>query len=243
MVSPSRAKRAACTWPGRKVRRWKDAGAGAGVRARPSHTPRVVPIATSAATTGGAVERRRPRPTSRDSLAAGLESVLAPSRAKARSRAVWKRSSGDFSRERRTTRTSPAGSPGPLLDALVVGGGKSAEDLDAVLDRLPRGERAGRETVAQRLPLKQLRDDVGRAVVVPDVVDGDDVGVAEERGGLGLVFEAEQAILVGRHVGEENLDGDLAGQAKVPGFVDLAHSPLARQGSDPLGADARSRSQ
>ena len=47
-------------------------------------------------------------------------------------------------------------------DALLVRGGEAARDLERVVERLARRERARREPVAQRLALEQLRDDVGR---------------------------------------------------------------------------------
>ena len=66
-------------------------------------------------------------------------------------------------------------------DALLVRRGQAAGDLDRVVDRLARGQRAARERVAQRLALEQLGDDVRHAGVGADVVDGQDVRVVERR--------------------------------------------------------------
>ena len=60
-------------------------------------------------------------------------------------------------------------------DALVVRRGEALRDLPRVVDRLAHRQRARLQPAAQRLPLEQLRDDVGRAVVDADVVDGQDV--------------------------------------------------------------------
>ena len=68
----------------------------------------------------------------------------------------------------------------------------------AVVDRLARHQGAVAEQVAQRLALQQLADDVGGAVVRAGVVDGEDVGVVQRRGGAGFLVEAAQAIGVGR---------------------------------------------
>ena len=75
-------------------------------------------------------------------------------------------------------------------DALVVRGGEPLGDLPRVVDRLARRQRAAVQTAAQRLALEQLGDDVRRAGVPADVVDGQDVRVIELPGGARLLLEA-----------------------------------------------------
>jgi hypothetical protein len=68
------------------------------------------------------------------------------------------------------------------------------------------------QVVAQRDALDELGDDGGQAVEAGDLVDGDDVGVAELGGGAGL---AEEALAVGialQHAGMGQLQGDEAVQ-------------------------------
>ncbi len=60
-----------------------------------------------------------------------------------------------------------------------------------------------------------------------DVVDGDDVGVVQGRGSLGLLHEAALALGVGDLLRRQDLDGDEAVQVRVAGLVDHAHPALA----------------
>ena len=77
-------------------------------------------------------------------------------------------------------------------DALVVRGGEAAGDLDGVVDGLARRQRRGADARAQRLAFEQLRDDVGRAVVAADVVDGEDVRMIERAGRACFLLEPAQ---------------------------------------------------
>ena len=82
-------------------------------------------------------------------------------------------------------------------DPLVVGGGQAPGHLQGVVGRLADGKGSDLQTLPQRLAFEQLRDEVGRALVVPDVVDGEDVRVVEEAGGAGLVLEPVAAGRIG----------------------------------------------
>ena len=62
-------------------------------------------------------------------------------------------------------------------------------ELQGVLDGLANGQRTGVQPLAQRLAFQQLRDQIGRALVVAHVVDGQDVRVVEKAGGAGLLLE------------------------------------------------------
>ena len=79
-------------------------------------------------------------------------------------------------------------------DALVVRGREAVGDLHGVVDGLAHRQRARAEPIAQRLALEQLRDDVRRAVLLADVVDGEDVRMIERGGRLRLLLEAAEAI-------------------------------------------------
>jgi hypothetical protein len=50
------------------------------------------------------------------------------------------------------------------------------------------------QTVAQAFTVEQLGDDVWRAFVLADLIDGDNVGMIESGGGLGFYLEPAQAI-------------------------------------------------
>ena len=79
----------------------------------------------------------------------------------------------------------------------------------------------------ERLALHVLHHDEVEAVGLGDVVDGDDVGVVERRGRLGLLHETPLALRVGHLVGGEDLDGDEAVEVGVAGLVDDAHAAFA----------------
>ena len=110
---------------------------------------------------------------------------------------------------------------------------RPARDLDRDVDRLADRQRRRSRPVAQRLALEQLRDEVRRAVVRADVVERDDVGVGERRDGARLLLEAAQAVRVRRQVAGQDLDRDVAPEARVAGAVDLSHAART-EGRDDL---------
>ena len=115
-----------------------------------------------------------------------------------------------------------------MHDALRVGEGEAVEDL--LHDRelvLEAREGALREQLPQVLALEQLHGHVGHALLLPEVVDGDDVRVVELGGGLGLALEAVAGALVLAELAGDDLDRDLAAEHRVEGAEDLAHGALA----------------
>jgi hypothetical protein len=107
-------------------------------------------------------------------------------------------------------------------------------DLGDDVDGLLRREGLAADAVRQRLAAQVLEDQVGRALVLAPVVDGDDVGVIEARGGAGLDVEAapilvgERAVVAARH----ELDGDVAPELQVAGEVDRAETAAAEPADD-----------
>ena len=127
----------------------------------------------------------------------------------------------------------------PVDDAFLVRGREAMRDLRRVVDRLALREPAAGEDGAQRLAFEELLDDVRRAVHLPDVVDGGDVGVVEDPGGLGLLLEAAQAVGIGGEGRRQHLDRDLARKPRVLRPIDLAHPPGADLAEDLVGAELR----
>ena len=73
-------------------------------------------------------------------------------------------------------------------------------------------------------PSTQLHHRVRRLTLAADVVDRQDVGVAERRDDAGFALEARERLrVVGETLGE-HLDRDVALQPRVPGAIHLAHS-------------------
>ena len=112
-------------------------------------------------------------------------------------------------------------------DPALVRDGEGARDLERPLPGLARRERARAQALAQGLPLEQLGDDVGRAVVGSEIEHRDDAGVVELPGGAGLLLEAADPLRIERDVAVQDLDRDVAAEARVAGAVDLAHAPRA----------------
>lgn len=128
----------------------------------------------------------------------------------------------------------------PVRDPLRMRGRQSRGDLDAVLQRLARGQRAGAELVAQRPSLEPLHHRVGHSPIGADVVDRHDVGMGQGRHGPGLPFEARERFGTIGRMARKDLDGDGAIQAAVARFVDFAHPAGAERGEDLVRAEPRS---
>jgi len=101
----------------------------------------------------------------------------------------------------------------------------------------------GKETFAERLPFEFLRDDVRHALVRTDIVDGEEIGVAECPCGLRFLLEAAQAVEVGRRPWWQHLQGDLAPEAWVPRDVHLTHAACPEQAAELVGTQPRACSQ
>ena len=99
----------------------------------------------------------------------------------------------------------------------------------AYVNGLAHRQAARTQLIAERLALQQLRDDVGRAVLVPDVIDGQDVRMVQRRGRLRLLREPAEAIRIGSEARRQHLDGDLAPEHGVAGPVHLAHAAGAER--------------
>ena len=75
-------------------------------------------------------------------------------------------------------------------DALVVRRREATRHLEGDLDGLAQRQGSPLQPLAQALAVQELRDEVGRPVVRPDVVHDDDVRVVQQALGPGLLFEA-----------------------------------------------------
>jgi hypothetical protein len=79
----------------------------------------------------------------------------------------------------------------------------------------------GWRAIVQRPAFDQLHHDIGRVVDFADVVDGDDVGMVELGGGLGLTHQARPSN--GAQVGfAQYFDRHIAVELLVAGAVDGA---------------------
>lgn len=127
-------------------------------------------------------------------------------------------------------------------DALSVRGGKAFRDLRYVLQDHPLRKRVlASQACAERLPFQQLGDDVGNLAMPADVVDRQDVGVAERGRHPSLSFESFEAGRVRNDRRRQNLDRDVAAEAGVTGAIDSAHASRSEQRDDLVRTQTRAR--
>ena len=110
-----------------------------------------------------------------------------------------------------------------------MGGGEALRDLDRDLEGAPLRQPAAGEALLQRLALDQLEHDVGHVALAADVVDADDRGVVDGARGAGLLLEQAQPLGLACGLEVEQLDRDLAAQARVEGAVHLGHAADAER--------------
>ena len=119
-------------------------------------------------------------------------------------------------------------------DALVVRGGEAIRDLRPQSGASLRiGSGAAIQARAQRLAFEQLHDGERDAVLLSELVDGEDVGMREGRDRLGFALEARPRRSVRGEPGWQNLDRDLPPEPGVGRPVHLAH-PAGTERRDDL---------
>ena len=119
-------------------------------------------------------------------------------------------------------------------DSLLVRGGEAVGDLrgdvqDAAVRRRPAAQQR-----PQVRSLDMLHDDVRRAAVGADFMDGDDVGMIERRRRAGLAGEARQALPVAGETLRKDFDGHRAAQRRIARVVDFSHATRPERPDDPV---------
>ena len=122
-------------------------------------------------------------------------------------------------------------------DAHVVRGGQTFRCLARELDGFRRGQGAALKPRAQRLALQQFADQVRRALVNADVVDGQDVRVVQLSRGARFLLEAVHTSGVAREGLGDQLDRNLAAETAVARAIDLPHAAGTEPSDDFVGAD------
>ena len=87
--------------------------------------------------------------------------------------------------------------------------------LQRVVERFPDRQLTVDERSPQRLTVEQLGDDV-RPIGGADFVNGEDVRMIQRGDRAGFLLEATEAIGVGGERRGQDLDGDVAAEARVP---------------------------
>ena len=92
------------------------------------------------------------------------------------------------------------------------------------LDRDTRRQRAG-DAVRQAAPGDQVEDEVETAVLFARFVELDDVAMADPPDRLRLAKPAPAILRTDPNARADDLDGDAAGQLRLPRLIDDPHSP------------------
>ncbi len=117
-----------------------------------------------------------------------------------------------------------------MHDPAHVRGVERLADLRAHARGLARGQGTGlADDRREVLALDQLHHDVRPGVVLAEVVNGDDVGVAQRRGRPGLVTEPGQEVGVAPELGAQQLDGNVALELRVARAIDAGHAALSEK--------------
>ena len=124
----------------------------------------------------------------------------------------------------------------PVDDAIRVGHFQRTQQLAHDAQDFPGVEVvAGVEIGLQLLAMHVLHDDIGKVLFLAVVIDGDDVGMIELAGGLGLDQEAA-GMLLGlariKLIRADGLDGDGALDDGVEALIDDTHRALADRADD-----------
>ena len=122
-------------------------------------------------------------------------------------------------------------------DAFGVGGVECVGDFNGEGNELIAGKRATADEMVERDAIEELHGDEGLALVLPDIVDGANVGMVESGRGLSFATETGQSLGIAGEFGGEKLEGDEAMQARVFGLVDDAHAASAEFFGDAVVRD------
>ena len=117
-------------------------------------------------------------------------------------------------------------------DAFFVRGGERVGESAGDVDDLCGGQAAGRDEAVEGLAFDEFHGEEMDAVGFFDREDGDDVGVIEGGDGAGFALKTGEAVGIARHIGRQNLEGDVAVEFGVGGAIDLAHAAGAEGADD-----------
>ena len=122
-----------------------------------------------------------------------------------------------------------AGLDVPVDDARVVGRGQGRRARRRPRRGASPVDGAGGDAVGQRLAREPLHDDVGHAVVLAGVEDGDRVGMGQAGGGPCLGLEPGADVVARRtSSGRRNLDRDRPVERRSMRVVDVGHPAPAQ---------------
>ena len=113
----------------------------------------------------------------------------------------------------------------PFFMGVLQGLANLGDDCQCLL----RLQTSALDEMPQIAPVDELHDQVKQAARFAEIVDGDDVGMAEPGQGAGFASKAFGKGRIATPLGRQDLDSHLAIQLDLPGPVDGAHAALADQ--------------
>ena len=126
-------------------------------------------------------------------------------------------------------------------DSLLVRRRQSVRDLHAVLDRLTLRQCPFIEQRPQAFPLQQLGDQKRRAVVLTDVMNGENVGMVKRGHRPRLLLKAAQAVAIAGEGFRKNFQSYIAPQARIFRAIHFSHAACAKRGLNFVGAEFGTR--
>jgi hypothetical protein len=125
----------------------------------------------------------------------------------------------------------------PMHYAVLVREMEAFGDLLHDVELIQQRKRpAAADYVLQVLALEKLHDHVGRAVMLAEIVDSDDVLVVKVAGSGGFVSETGQQVLVVA-VDSEDFNRYLTVHGRIPGAIDVGETALANFSLDLISTD------
>ena len=124
-----------------------------------------------------------------------------------------------------------------VRDAARMRGGHGVGERNRDLEELRQRHPSGRNQFRQRAPLDELHGQHGRAVVLLDRMDGDDVRMGQRGNGTRLALKPIAVGRVSRARVMKSLQRDEATQLLVARLEDLTHATLAELFEDAIGSD------
>ena len=125
-------------------------------------------------------------------------------------------------------------------DAARVCGRDGVRDRNRDAQQLVQAQSLPRDDRVERGAAHVLHDDEVDGAFRLDMVNRDDVRMVEGGGGLRFLEKAAPAAFVVHPVGRQDLDGDLAAEARIAGPIHFAHPARANRCEHFVDAEPRS---
>ena len=126
-----------------------------------------------------------------------------------------------------------------MEDALLMGVVNGLGNFPDERGSLREGKGACAEGISETFAFDEFHGEEVVAVFPADFVNGNDVGMAEARDGLGLNFEAADFLLGSERASEDDFEGNDAVEAFLAGLVNDAHAALADDFEDFVAGEFR----